>query len=348
MPAREITGAVVRGPGRIEAAKIALEEPGSGQVALAIEACGICGSDLHMLGGGGAPTGHTPGHEMCGRVVRVGPDVADLAEGTRVVVEPTAACRKCRYCREGNPQLCRELEIYGVHLRGGLADEMVVRADCLHPVDETLAAEVAALAEPIAVAVHGLRRASVARGDRILVLGAGTIGLVTTLAARAAGAEVWQTARYAHQAEHALRLGATRVLREEEADSRALSKLSRHTDFDTVVETVGGHADTLLEACHAVRPGGRIVVLGIFLESPEIAPLPLLVKEATVMWSDCYARPDGNSDFAAAISVLEAERELAATLTTHQFSLDDVGDAFEAAADRKSGAIKISVMPRHS
>ena len=222
---------------------------------------------------------------------------------------------------------------------------MVVRADCLHAVDEALGPEVASLAEPIAVAVHGMRRARLERGDRVLVQGAGTIGLVTTLVATAMGAEVWQSARYEHQGQMALSLGAKHVLREEEADSLGLAKLARTTDFDIVAETVGGHANTLEEACYAVRPGGTILVLGMFLASPTIAPLSLLVKEATMVWSDCYARQDGGGDFADAVRMVEEQREAAAILATHQFPLGDVDKAFAAAADRRSGAVKISIHP---
>jgi 2-desacetyl-2-hydroxyethyl bacteriochlorophyllide A dehydrogenase len=339
-----VKGAVVRGPGRVESGDVEIAEPSADEVLLKIEACGICGSDLHMLAGDGVPVGLTPGHEICGRIERIGKNVKDFGEGTRVVVEPTASCGRCRYCNAGDPQLCAELSIYGVHRNGGFAEKMIVRADCLHRVDDALTPQVASLAEPLAVAVHGMRRAGLEPGNRILVQGAGTIGLVTTLVARAMGAEVWQSARYQHQAQHASQMGATRVLREEEADALALAKLARRTDFDIVAETVGGHANTLEEACYAVRPGGTILILGMFVESPTLAPLSLLVKEATLVWSNCYARHEPGSDFAEAVRILEDERELAATLATHQFGMDDIAAAFAAAADRRSGAIKVAIV----
>ncbi len=344
-----IHAAVVRGPGQIECSEIELAEPGPGEVLIDIEACGICGSDLHMLAGDGVPVGHTPGHEMCGRVRRLGPNVDGIAEGARVVVEPTIGCGHCSDCASGNPQRCRDLEIYGVHKAGGLAEKMLVRADCLHRVDDALAPEVASLAEPFAVAVHGLRRAGIQRGERVLVQGAGTIGLVTTLVATAMGAEVWQSARYEHQGRRARALGATVILREDEADARSLAKLARQTDFDVVAETVGGHASTLSEASYAVRPGGTILVLGMFLESPKIEPLSLLMKEATMVWSNCYAKSPGrrkaDDDFAYAVRLLEEHREAAASLATHRFKLSEVDAAFAAAADRREGTVKISIVP---
>jgi threonine dehydrogenase-like Zn-dependent dehydrogenase len=182
----------------------------------------------------------------------------------------------------------------------------------------------------------------------VLVLGAGTVGLVTLIAARSLGAsEVFVTARHAHQAERARALGADRVIDEREADAAHLDRLGRETDIDVAVETVGGHADTLATAAAAVRPGGHISVLGLFMEPPKLSPLPLLLKELTLGWSNCYHRPRGEpADFARAAAVVDAERERLATLVTDRFDLASVDAAFARAADKRSGAVKVSIAPR--
>jgi threonine dehydrogenase-like Zn-dependent dehydrogenase len=208
-----------------------------------------------------------------------------------------------------------------------------------------LSPAVAAMSEPVAVAVHGMRRAGLERGDRVLVQGAGTVGLVTTLVAVSMGAEVWQTARYEHQAERARTMGATRTLTENEADGKALGRLAQRVDFDIVVETVGGRAETLHDACYAIRPGGTILVLGMFLGSPRVAPWPMLAKEGTIVWSNCYARGGGAGDFADAVTIVEAEHDRLALLTTHQFPIARAAEAFATAADRRSGAVKITILP---
>jgi threonine dehydrogenase-like Zn-dependent dehydrogenase len=224
-----------------------------------------------------------------------------------------------------------------------------VPAARVHPVPADLSAPVAALAEPMAVVVHALARGQLAAGQRVLVLGAGSVGLLALVAARRLGAgEVWMTARHSHQAALARALGAARVLHEAEATPRALDALGREAAIDLVVETVGGRADTLRGALAAVRPGGTISVVGLFLGDVALDPLAPLMKEVTLAWSYCYGRRDAGSagsDFATAIGVLDGEREALAPLVTHRFPLERSADAFAAAADRRGGAVKISIHP---
>jgi threonine dehydrogenase-like Zn-dependent dehydrogenase len=204
------------------------------------------------------------------------------------------------------------------------------------------------MTEPVAVAMHGLERGGFEAGQRVLILGAGMIGLVSTLAARTMGAgEVWTSARHAHQAHLAREMGAHRVLSEEEASKQSLGALARGgSDFDLVVETVGGQATTLADACSAIKPGGTISVLGIYMSSPVIDPISLLMTEGTLCWSNCYTRRRGERpDFARAASLVEDERERLALLATHELPLSEIDRAFQVAADRKAGAVKVSVLP---
>lgn len=321
-------------------------EPGPGEVRVDVQACGICGSDLHLLHLGLAP-GHVPGHEIAGIVAATGPGVEALAPGTSVAVEPLASCGTCAACLAGQPLWCREIRLFGVHLPGGMADSIVVPAERAHPVDPTLAPAVAALVEPVAVGVHACDRVALEPGERVLVLGAGTIGLLAVRAALEAGAgEVWITARHAHQAERARDLGAHRVLDAREADARFLDRLGREDDIDVVIETVGGAADTLGLALTAIRPGGRIAVLGLFDGAQRIDPWVALAKEASFVWSNCYAHPAGAPpDFERAARLVEGERELLASLCTHSLPLEDAARAFEIAGDKSSGAIKVTLEP---
>ena len=324
-------------------------EPGPGEIAIRVEACGICGTDLHSFHAGTMPPGHTPGHEMVGRVVSHGSDMPAArtpGPGTRVVVEPLVSCGTCVYCRAGRDSICPESRLFGLHLPGGMAEMICVPAHRAFPVAEDLAAPVAALTEPVAVAVHGLERGALAAGQRVLVLGSGSVGLATLVAARALGAaEVWTSARYEQQAELARDLGATRVLREEEATPEALGTLAREVDFDLVVETVGGSADTVTAAVSAARPGGRVSVIGVFLGPVSVASMPALMKELDLSWSNCYQRAsDRAADFAVAIELVERERERLALLTTHQLPLSDIGKAFEIAGNKSSGAVKVTVL----
>jgi threonine dehydrogenase-like Zn-dependent dehydrogenase len=183
-------------------------------------------------------------------------------------------------------------------------------------------------------------------GQRVLVLGAGTIGLMAVQAATALGAsEVLLTARYPHQAELGRHLGADRVLDESEASPLGLYQLSAEAPIDLVVETVGGTADTLRGAATAVRPGGTISVLGIFRGAVSLDALPLFVKENTLVWSNCYGRSSHTADFATAVELVAKHCDALAPVITHRVGLGEIAHAFELAGDKRAGAVKISVHP---
>lgn len=337
----------VRGPRRFEIEQVPLPEPGPGEVRVRVEACGICGSDLHFLHEGLMADGHTPGHEMAGSIDLLGANVAGLEVGQRVAIEPIAGCGVCDTCQQGRSNICRQAKLLGIHQSGGFAEQVVVDHRRVFPVPEAVSPSLAALTEPIAVGVHGLRRGGLETGQRVLVLGAGSVGLLTCLAAKSMGAgDVWVSARHEHQAECAKHFGADRVLDESEATPQALAALGLQSDIDLVVETVGGRADTLLAAGAAIRPGGTVSVLGLFMGAVQLEPFPLLLKEATLAWSNCYEHhAERGADFAAATAILDAERERLAVMEDPSLPLASIDAAFALAADKKSGALKVTVLP---
>ena len=336
---------VYRGPGEVALAERALPEPGPGEVRLRVTACGLCGTDLHLV--------HSPkpiiepgsimGHEMAGVVDDLGAGVSGFEAGEPVVVEPLASCGDCDPCREGRDSICRRLELYGMRRPGGFAEAVVVPAHRLYRVPGSLSPSLTALAEPFAVAVHGLRLAGADREKppaRLLVLGAGSIGLAVVAVARAWGfGHVAITARHPHQAEAAKRLGAHEVL-----EAGSPGDLTGY-DADLVVETVGGLAATMTAAGIALAPGGTICVLGVFMGPLTLDPLVLLGKEARLQWSNCYSRRPGEVDFADAVGILVAGGDGFDSLLTHEVPLDEIERAFEIAGDKRSGAVKVTVIP---
>ncbi len=322
------------------------EDPPKGSVRVGVRACGICGTDLHLAHAGLIPPGLTPGHEITGVVEAIGDQTEAPEVGTPVVVEPLLSCGKCVYCASGRSAICPEVQNVGVHVNGGFAETVTVPARRVFPISEDVPPEVAALTEPLAVVLHGMRRGNFSSGQRVLVLGAGTIGLLSVVVARHLGAkEISITARHAHQADLARELGASRVLREADTGDAELSELGRNADFDLVLETVGGNAPTLAHALQAVRPGGSISVLGLFMGSVSINGLGAFLKEITLGWSNCYSHGESGIDFEDAVQIVCDERERLRAMVTHCVPLAEIRRGYQLASDRKSGSIKVSVLP---
>jgi 2-desacetyl-2-hydroxyethyl bacteriochlorophyllide A dehydrogenase len=326
---------------KIEVKEAPVPSPGPGEVLLRVRACGICGSDLHFYRGElpAMPT-VSPGHEFAGEVAEVGEGVQGFAPGRRVVVEPLRTCRQCSYCRTGNYQLCPKRVLLGTFVPGGLAEYVAVPDYSLHPLPDVIDFELAALVEPLAVAVHGLHLVDLRFGERVVVLGGGSIGVMAALAARALGAaEVAVTYRHEHQGRAALAAGATCAVQEAEASSLAGEKP------DVVVEAVGGHADTLNQAVGLVRPGGRVSVLGLFTGPVQVNALTVMLNEVRLAGGITYCRRGHHSDFEVALGVVEADPERARAVISHRFPLRDADEAFRTAADKSSASIKVQVHP---
>jgi threonine dehydrogenase-like Zn-dependent dehydrogenase len=327
------------GPGSIEVRDVPPPTARADHVTVRVHACGICGSDLHYYGGATPPPKVCLGHEIVGRVT----DAAGaFAPGDPVVVEPLLACRDCPRCRADEPNLCPSLRVLGTMAPGGCADLLQVPPRLLYRVPTDVDLDAAMLTEPLAVGVHAAHLAEIAAGDEVLVLGGGAIGLLATFVAVTRGARVTVSARHPHQAAAARALGATDVVgtaREEILERCA------HAPPDTVLEAVGGNADTLDLALGAIRPGGRIVALGVFTRPITLAPLRFLMKEVRLVASMTYCRRAPRPDFETALAMLGRDGARLTALITHRVRLADVGRGFAIAADKASGAIKVAVLP---
>lgn len=319
--------------------------PGAGEVLVRIRACGICGSDLHGFHTGSrrfAP-GVGPGHELAGEVAALGPGVSGPEPGTRVAMLAGRTCTECVYCRGGRLQLCPKIRIAGGTYPGGMAEYFVAQAGFVYPVPEGMPWTVAALSEPCGVSLHGLKRANVRRGQRVLVLGAGTIGLFAVLVAKDAGASrIGITARYPHQADAARSLGATDVFHPDEVGPRTPAAAEQ---WDVVVETVGRAAPTLQQAIDVVGRGGTISLLGVHTEPQIIQTFRIWAQEITIAGSFGYDNVGPRSDYEETLELLARYQDLVAPLVTHTYSLEEASQAFDTALDKKSGAIKVTVLP---
>jgi 2-desacetyl-2-hydroxyethyl bacteriochlorophyllide A dehydrogenase len=338
--------AFARGPGMLVVEEVERPEPGPGDVVVAVRTCGICGSDLHWYHDQMMIPSVCPGHEIAGDVAMVGAGVAGLREGDRIALEGIASCGECRYCRAGSYHHCPMIGIVGMTIPGGYAQYVKMPARHCFAVGDLDYAR-AALAEPLGVAVHGVRISGLRIGERVLVLGAGTIGLMAIVAARAGGAgEILATARRPQQQAAALALGADRVF--DDRDDAALVEAASESPVDLVIESVGGTANTLDTAVTACRPGGTVCLLGVYTGSVAFPAIFTVVKELTIRGSMVYSRAGARADFDVVVDLLRRQgARIGEALLTHRYPLGAIDDAFRTAADKTSGSIKVTILPEH-
>lgn len=277
---------------------------------------GICGTDLHMLEMK-FPLKCIAGHEVAGV----------LDDGTPVAVEPIAPCNECDYCRSGDYNLCRGAATFGINREGCMADELRVPQRCLVYLPSNVDVKDACLIEPLAVAVHGMRRAGLAANQRVAVIGGGTIGLCAVAVASDSGAETGLAARYEHQTVAGKLLGAAPI------DGK----------YDLVAECTGSK-DAIKQAVDLCRPGGRVLLLGTYWEGVSLS-IVVMLKEITLVSSYMYSASGAVRDFDVAATLLSRNPDIARVMITHRFPLAEAKRAFAVARDRKSGAIKVVLEP---
>lgn len=292
-------------------------EPASSALVLTVETAGICGSDLHMLGLG--PSEVTLGHEFGGR----------LPDGRRVAVRPIGRCGSCDSCRGFRANLCTDAfaRFQGGAIDGGFADRVAVDPDTVFPLYDSQTAGAAALVEPIAVAVHGVRRVDVQPGMSVAVVGAGSVGLATVAVLVDFGIDVDVEARYEHQQRAVEALGG---------------RVGLEGRYDVVFDAVGSQS-AFASAVGACRSGADLVELGVFWD-PVSMGADVVLREITIRPAVFYTHQHDGSDFQTAIDVLHRSPHIEDVMVTHRFSLDEAAEAFRVAADRRSGALKVHLV----
>jgi threonine dehydrogenase-like Zn-dependent dehydrogenase len=291
-PAPErMDAAVLRGPGRLEVESVPVPDVGPHQVLVAVDLCGVCGTDLHMVLDGWGERGSWGGHEWTGRVAAVGPGVNRWAPGDAVVGGPASRCGRCAACRAGRPSLCAVRDAPGTGPeRGAFATYTVAGDDELLAVPDGLAPRTAALAEPLAVALHGITLSGVAPGQRALVLGAGPIGALTIAALRALGVDDVACAEPG-EARRALArtVGATAVCHPGDLEVPSIAEPARVVAgaVDVVLECSGRAAAMEAGLAQLIR-GGTLVLVGAGMEAPRFDPNRILLNELVVTGAFTY------------------------------------------------------------
>ncbi|SRR5579875_2446 len=301
--------------------------PGEALVRLSVS--GICGSDKAGYHGEHVfcKPPYYPGHEVVGVVLEVGDAAQAVAVGDRVVVEPTLVCGHCKQCRNGNENLCENLEFFGCGYReGGMADVFAVRADRLHKVPSHFSDFQAALVEPLATPVHAVRLVGDIRGKAVAVLGAGTIGLLALVAARQAGAaKVVSTDPLEVKRQRALKLGADAVVDATVDDLAGTVRAELGESADVVFDCVS-YQSTLATAVKLAIKGGTVASVG-GPRKPVTLDLPVL-QEYQIRLQGCATYTA--QDFATAIRILDSGALDAEEMVTATFPLTRAADAFAA------------------
>ncbi|HLQ55904.1 MAG TPA: zinc-dependent alcohol dehydrogenase family protein [Streptosporangiaceae bacterium] len=303
-------------PGSFRVADVPDPAPRAGEVVVRVECCGICGTDLHILAGEFPPTPYpiTPGHEFAGTVVARGPDIKpDLPVGARVAVDPSLYCGWCRRCRAGRDNLCENWAAIGDTVNGGFAEFVAVPAVNAYRLPGHLDAQYGAMAEPLACAVHGMRRLGPVFGDPVVVVGAGTMGLLLLQLLLHAGAgPVAVVDRVSERLEVARKLGAAQAV----TDAGALDGAR----FEIAVDATGV-PDAIETAIGLLDRGGRMLVFGVSPAQAAIRVSPFLVynDELSITGSMAILRSFGQAVDLLASAAVDPRPLLGEPLPLEQF-----------------------------
>lgn len=324
-------GAVWYGPRDLRIEELPVPEPGPGQILLRVSRNGICGSDLHTYVGSehGGASMHVPGvvlgHEFAGTVVERGEGVDDIDDGAVVAVAPIEYCGSCWSCGHGRPNTCRSVALYGGYrepLHGGLAPYVVVSRRAAFPVPAGLDGAEAALAEPMAVAVHAVRRAPDLSGATVVVLGAGPIGLMTLVTATDAGASlvvVSEPSRRRAAAAEALGAGAV-IDPSASSLTRTVREIVGGEGADVVFDTTAVH-DAFNQGIRALRPRGTLVSVAGWQEPAHVDMGVAMAKEIDVRFTMTY---EPAIDFPVALGLIASGEADPAVLISDHIALADV------------------------
>ncbi|KAA9151759.1 zinc-dependent alcohol dehydrogenase family protein [Amycolatopsis acidicola] len=326
--------AIIDQPGSIRVGEVPDPVPGLRQVVVKVGATGICGTDLHIADGHFPPTPYpiVPGHEFAGEIVELGTDVpGGWKVGDRVAVDPSLFCGYCDPCRAGHGNLCENWGATGDTVDGAFAEYVSVpSANCFRLPDH-LSWQEGALVEPVSCAVHGVRRIGAEAGERFLVMGAGTMGLIMQQLLQRAGARVTMVDRNAGRLPRAKELGAQNVVTD-------VSELDGER-FDASVDCTGVAA-AMEAAFDALRRGGRFLVFGVAPEEARIALSPFRIynDEITVVGSMAVLHSYG-----AALDLVAGGAIDTKALLTDTLPLDRFGDALDLM--RSGAGLKVQVLP---
>jgi len=342
---RTMKCAIFHEPRKMTVEQKELRPIGPDEVLIRVEACGICGTDIHLYLG--ETTYASPpvilGHEFAGEVVEVGDDVTSVQVGDKATAEPNFECGQCRLCRAGKQRICPNNLPYGINKDGGFAEYFIGREDRVYRVPEHVPFEEAAFAEPVSNVVHGMDLAGMTPGTSVAVVGGGPSGMAyLQLAKRAGASPLILVTRSKWKLDLARQFGADATISPVTEDPKdAVLDLTDGAGCDVVIEAVG--SGKAVEASYKlVGAGGKVLVFGVAPERDafRLPPFDFLTREIALMavWLNpgCFGR---------AIDVLAKGLVDVGSLATHTFPLDDIVEGFDVMIEKPDGFMKALIIP---
>lgn len=336
---------IIDNPGTIRVGSVPDPMPGPEDLLIRVGACGICGTDLHILAGDSPVARYplVPGHEFAGEVVALGSNVAHhngsggpkIAVGSRVAIEPNLACDQCEMCRTGHANLCFYYRAIGVTLNGAMAEYVTVPAAKAYPLPETLSMREAALIEPVSCAVRGMHCLNPRSGDTFLIAGAGTMGLLLLqLAARGGASRIAVVDLNTQRLKQAESMGAARTYTSIE---QALA--DEPQGFNCVIDATG-IAEVIEQAFSAVKRSGKLMIFGVAADEARISLSPFRIynEEITIVGSMAVL-----DSFQPALDLMGAGVINTQAMLTAALPLEDISQALKLV--RQGEGIKTQVLP---
>ncbi|GMO44922.1 MAG: zinc-binding alcohol dehydrogenase family protein [Termitinemataceae bacterium] len=309
-------------------------------VLIKVKRVGICGSDIHIFHGKN-PFAVYPrvwGHEFVGEVVETGSDAGSVKKGCHVVVEPIIYCGSCYACRQGRGNICENLKVMGVHIDGGCQEYIVVRANNVHLLPETLSFDEAVLIEPFTIGAQAAYRGNVQKDDFVMVMGAGTIGLTAAIMCKLAGAKVIVSDMVAEKLAYAKSSGADYTINaKNENVLDTVREITNGMGANVVVDAVCNKKsfEDTIDLCSAA---GRIVELSFNETASEITPVNIIKKEITICGSRLQTKR-----FPVVIDYIKQGKLNLAGFLTKVYNISDMTEAFDFVDKNNASIRKVAI-----
>ena len=333
---------VMTAPGKIEFREIETPVPKAGEVLIRIMKIGVCGSDIHVWHGKHPFTSYpvTQGHEVSGEIAALGAGVENLEIGQKVTIQPQVVCGKCYPCRHGKYNLCEELKVMGFQTTGVASEYFAVDAAKVTPLPQEMSFDEGAMIEPLAVAVHAVRKFGDMQGMRVAVLGAGPIGILVAQAAKGMGAEsVLITDISDLRLEKARQCGVDFCVNTREADFGEALVSSFGPDKADVIYDCAGNNVTMGQAIRCARKGSTIILVAVFAGMAEVDLAVLNDHELDLNTTMMYR----NEDYLEAIELVRAGKVDLKPLISKHFAFRDYAEAYRYIDENRETTMKVII-----